>query len=246
MIFVTIALGIGIIVFFAHYNFWRPIQNSYWPRILMYHNTSNDFPSGMNITPQKLEEQLQYLCNKGYTFLKISDLLEFNQKTKHVCLTFDDGFIGNYTYLFNILKRYNVPATIYLTPKIKNIQALNAEQIKEMQNSGLLEFGAHTMTHVNLKKTTKKIAKKEIIESKKVVEELTGVVCQAFAYPYGRYDDEHIEMVKSAGFSTAVTTKKAINAFIPSNAHTLSRLSVDGRINMLQFYLILSRGRHKV
>lgn len=246
MIFLIIALAIGIIIFLAHYNFWRPVRNSYWPRILMYHDTSENLPSGMNVTPEKLKKQIRYLLGKGYIFLKISDLLNFDRKEKHVVLTFDDGFVGNYTHLFDILKRYNVPATIYLTPKIKDIKMLNAKQIKEMQNSGLVEFGAHTMTHVNLKKVNNKIAQKEIVESKKAVEKLTGVNCQAFAYPYGRYNDEHVEMVKDAGFSTAVTTKKAINSFFFSNAYTLPRLSIDGRINMLQFYLILSRGRYKI
>ncbi|MCE2715877.1 MAG: polysaccharide deacetylase family protein [Pseudomonadota bacterium] len=246
MIFLIIALAIGIIIFLAHYNFWRPVRNSYWPRILMYHDTSENLPSGMNVTPEKLKKQIRYLLGKGYIFLKISDLLNFDRKEKHVVLTFDDGFVGNYTHLFDILKRYNVPATIYLTPKIKDIKMLNAKQIKEMQNSGLVEFGAHTMTHVNLKKVNNKIAQKEIVESKKAVEKLTGVNCQAFAYPYGRYNDEHVEMVKDAGFSTAVTTKKAINSFSFSNAYTLPRLSIDGRINMLQFYLILSRGRYKI
>lgn len=212
----------------------------------MYHNTSNEPLSGMNISSQKLEKQIYYLINKGYTFLKISELTHFNKKAKHVVLTFDDGFVGNYTYLFDLLKRYNVSATIYLTPKIKNIVSLSSNQIKEMQESGLVEFGAHTMTHVNLEKVDDKIAQKEIVQSKKAVEKLTGVTCFSFAYPYGRYNDHHIEMVKNAGFTTAVTTKKAILAFDNANAYTLPRLSINGCVNMIHFYLILSRGRYKL
>lgn len=246
MIFTIIIIGIGVLVFLAHYNFWRPIRNSVWPRILMYHNTSHDSPSGMNIIPQKLEKHICYLRDKGYVFLKISDLLQFNNKIKHVALTFDDGFIGNYTHLFDILKRYKVPATIYLAPNIKDIQFLSAKQIKEMQESGLVEFGAHTMTHINLQRTEDKVAQNEIIQSKNEVEKLTGAPCQTFAYPYGRYNSVHIEMVKNAGFTTAVTTKKSIMTFSIKNSYTLPRLSVDGRINMLQFYLILSRGRYKI
>lgn len=213
----------------------------------MYHNTSNDEPlTGMNISSQKLEKQICYLLEKGYTFLKISDLIHFNQPSKHIILTFDDGFVGNYTYLFELLKRYNVPATIYLTPKIEGIEPLTAAQIAEMQVSGLIEFGAHTMTHINLKKVDDEIAQREIIQSKKAVEKLTGVICSAFAYPYGRYNERHIKMVKDAGFTTAVTTKKAIVAFDASSAYTLPRLSINGCINMVQFYLIISRGRYKL
>lgn len=246
MIFILITLGVGVLLFFAHYNFWRLTQNFSWPRILMYHNTSNELPSGMNITPAKLEKQVCYLLKKKYTFLKISEIPYFTKLTKHVVLTFDDGFVGNYTYLFDILKRYNVPATIYLTPNIRGIKALTQAQIKEMQASGLVEFGAHTMTHINLEKVDDKTAQQEIVESKKAVEKLTGAICQAFAYPYGRYHTKHVEMVKKAGFTTAVTTKKAIKAFDKNNPYILPRLSVDGRINMVQFYLILSRGRYKL
>lgn len=246
MIFVLIVFGLGIIVFLAHYNFWRPVRDPFFPRILMYHNTSNDNLCGMNITPKKIETHIKYLKAKGYTFLKISDLLDFDKKTKHAVLTFDDGFIGNYEYLFSILKRYNVPATIYLAPAIKNIEILNANQIKEMHASGLVEFGAHTMTHINLEKAEDRIAQKEILDSKIAVEKLTGSVCNAFAYPYGRYNHKHVEMVKNAGFTTAVTTKKILATFDASSAYTLPRLSVDGRVNKLQFYLILSRGRYKI
>jgi peptidoglycan/xylan/chitin deacetylase (PgdA/CDA1 family) len=212
----------------------------------MYHNTSKESPSGMNIMPAVLEKQICYLLAKNYTFLKISDLLYFDKAIKHIVLTFDDGFVGNYTYLFELLKKYNVPATIYLTPNIKGIQALNAKQIQEMQASGLVEFGAHTMTHINLTKVSNETAEKEIVQSKKAVEKLTGVVCQTFAYPYGRYNMHHAEMVKNAGFTTAVTTKKAIAKFSHSNAYTLPRLGIGGCINMIQFYLILSRGRYKL
>ncbi len=246
MILVFIVLSLVAVAFFAHYNFWRPVKKSSWPRILMYHNTSKELPSGMNISPELLEKQIQYLIKKQYAFLKISDLPNFNKLARHAVLTFDDGFVGNYTYLFELLKKYKVPATIYLTPDIQDVEALTPSQIKEMQTSGFVEFGAHTMTHVNLTKADKDTAQKEIIQSKKAVEKLTGVMCQAFAYPYGRYNEVHVEMVKNAGFTTAVTTKKAVAAFDHSNPYTLPRLSISGCINMIQFYLILSRGRYKL
>lgn len=246
MVYVGILFGLSLIVFLGYYNFWRPVKNSLWPRILMYHNTSTEPPSAMNITPETLEKQIRYLIGKNYTFLKVSDLLNFTQPIRHIALTFDDGFEGNYTYLFEILKKYNVPATIYLSPNIQAIQALTQEQIQEMQASGLVEFGAHTMTHINLTKLDDATAEREIIESKEAVEKLTKVPCLTFAYPYGRYNDSHVKLVKNAGFTTAVTTKKQIVAFERSDSYQLPRLSINGRINMVHFYLILSRGRYKL
>lgn len=246
MMCVWIFFGLALIVFLGYYNFWRPVKNSSWPRILMYHNTSTEPSSDINISPKTLEKQIRYLINKNYKFLKVSDLLSFTQPIKHVALTFDDGFEGNYTYLFEILKKYNVPVTIYLSPNIQTIGALTQLQIQEMQASGLVEFGAHTMTHINLTKVDDDTAKREITESRKAVEKLTGVPCLSFAYPYGRYNDSHMKLVKDAGFTTAVTTKKQIVAFERSDPYLLPRLSINGCINMVQFYLILSRGRYKL
>lgn len=213
----------------------------------MYHNTSPDEPaSGMNIKPEILKKQIKYLISKHYTFLKISQLPSFTPSKKHVVLTFDDGFASNYTHLFPILKKYNVPATIYLTSNIKGIPTLNNDQIKEMHDSGLIEFGAHTINHVNLTKVDNEIADEEIIKSKQAVESITGVPCLSFAYPYGRYEYRHLKMVENAGFLTAVTTKKQIVAFKDSNPFALPRLSVSGVIDSTQFYLLITRGRFKL
>ena len=86
----------------------------------------------------------------------------------------------------------------------------------------------------------------EITESKLAVEKLTDVACLAFAYPYGRYELRHTKMVKEAGFTTAVTTKKQIMSFKNSNPFALPRLSVGGLIDSVQFYLIITRGRFKL
>ena len=246
MIYVWILFGLALIVFLGYYNFWRPVKKFSLPRILMYHNTSTESPSDMNITPETLEKQIRYLVNKNYTFLKVSDLLSFNEDAKHVALTFDDGFEGNYAQLFKILKKYKVSATIYLSPNIGSIRTLKPSHIQEMQASGLVEFGAHTMTHINLTKVNDATAKSEITQSKEAVETLTGKPCLTFAYPYGRYNNSHVELVKNAGFTTAVTTKKRIAELSDSSPYALPRLSISGRINMVQFYLILSRGRYKL
>ena len=247
MIYIGVFCAIITLVLLCHYNLWRPRKNPNWPRILMYHNTSADEPvSGMNIKPETIKKQIKYLISKNYTFLKISELPSFVSTKKHVVLTFDDGFVSNYTYLFPILKKYKIPATIYLSPNIQGITRLGEDQIKNMQDSGLIEFGAHTMNHVNLTKIDDETAIKEISESKKAVENLTGVPCVSFAYPYGRYEHRHVKMVEREGFSTAVTTKKQIVAFKDSNPLALPRLSVGGQIDSTQFYLLVTRGRFKL
>lgn len=242
----TIICTIVTLIFLGYYNFWRLVRNPFWPRILMFHDTQDAPSTSMNISPAALERQIQYLLDKQYSFLKVSDLANFNEKKRHILLSFDDGFASNYTHLFELLKKYKVPATIYLTPYIEGIEKLTPSQIQEMQASGLVEFGAHTLTHVNLTKVDDETARREITESKAVVEKLTGAECVSFAYPYGRFEERHIQMVKDAEFTSAATTKKAIQPFNKKNPFVIARINTNNCTNCVQLYLVLSRGRYKL
>lgn len=60
------------------------------------------------------------------------------------------------------------------------------EQIKDMAAHGN-RFGAHTCTHPNLSFVDMETAEREIVESKRIVEQRLGEQVLGFAYPYG-YD----------------------------------------------------------
>ena len=210
----------------------------------MYHSIDEkEAPSGMNTSPKKFEEQLQFMIHNGYKFYKISDI-NVAESGKKAAITFDDGFANNYTQAFSILKKLNIPATIYLSPKKPDFDYLSEEQIREMQESGLIEFGAHTMNHVNLLNVDDQIAQTEIYESIKYVENITRTKCRSFAYPYGRYDQRHIEMLRVLSVETAVTTKKSISNF--EKKFEIPRLSMSGKMDKLQLIIALSRGRYRV
>lgn len=86
---------------------------------------------------------------------------------------------------------------------------LNSDQISEMQESGLVEFGAHTHSHAILSRLSPEEQEQEIARSKVEVERLTGRPCRFFSYPNGRrkdYSRTTIHLIKSAGFTAAVTT----------------------------------------
>lgn len=232
-----------LVVFLAHYNIWRPTRPADLPRILMYHSIESTTPSGMNTPPDKFEKHLRYLIKKGKHFVTVSELAQ-GTVTPAVAITLDDGFSNNYTSLFPLLEKYECKATIYLAPEIGGIDKLSPSQIKEMQTSGLVEFGAHTMHHVNLTTLDDDTARNEIVQSKEAVEKITGVECKSFSYPFGRYEEKHVEMVKAAGFTSAVTTKKRIEPI--DRPYQISRLSINGKANMFQYYITLTRGRYKV
>lgn len=226
------------------YQLWRWPKPAAWPRLLMYHSIANEAPTGMNTPPAKFEAQVAWLKKQGYTFCTVSELLT-TTTPKAIAITFDDGFANNYQHAFPILQKYQAKATVYLAPEIANIDKLTPAQITAMQASGLIEFGAHSMTHINLLQTATDPARQEIIASKQQVEALTGAACVSFAYPFGRFSAETVELVKAAGFVSAVTTKKKIIANFKTQAFTIPRISTHGAMDGLQFYVAVSRGRYK-
>ena len=77
------------------------------------------------ISPEKLEEFILFFKQKDYVFISLDDVCDWLEKRKDlkqkfVCLTFDDGYRDNLKFALPILKKYKVPATIYITNCLPN------------------------------------------------------------------------------------------------------------------------------
>lgn len=73
----------------------------------------------LEITPEHLEMVIQYFRNRNYEFLSLDELyakiINNNLNKKFVVFTFDDGYVDNYTTAYPILKKHNIPFTVYIT-----------------------------------------------------------------------------------------------------------------------------------
>lgn len=240
-------IGLAAVLYLlGNYTFWLPFRSAKLPRIVMLHQvTPHTEASGMNMPPEKFEQLLQYLVKRNSTFCFVSELDQYQGQKNIVALSFDDGFLDNYQYAYPLLKKYNAKATIFLATKIEGIEKLNVEQIQEMSNSGMIEFGAHTQHHVNLLKLSDDVAYAEMKASKQDVEALVGK-CLSFAYPFGRFNEKHQQMAKDIGFKNAVSTRKKIEAYTVSNQFNIPRVSTHGAMNALQMRIALAKGRYKL
>ncbi len=82
-------------------------------------------------------------------------------------------------------------------------------QVRGLRRAGV-DVGAHTVTHPILKRLEEDRARRELADSKRYLEDLTGEPVTLFAYPNGRpgedYTETHAEQARELGFRAALST----------------------------------------
>jgi peptidoglycan/xylan/chitin deacetylase (PgdA/CDA1 family) len=256
-VFISIVIALLVVCLIAlscryYFPFRVPVRSCY-PRALLYHACDKTgfpgMPRRLITHPDILERQFVWLKKKGYLFLTASELVcpgHVKGKTKSVCITFDDGFEDNYIHLFPLLKKYQIKITLFASQQsiFPGKAVLSESQIREMSDSGLVEFGGHTQTHLDLSAAEEAVAEAEIRANKQWLEALTGKPCAAFAYPFGKYTERDILILKRLGFTSAFTCERAIRPV--SDPLQIPRLYVNGKIKLFQFPLLLSRGQFRL
>lgn len=124
----------------------------------------------------------------------------------------------------------------------RNKRLLNWQEISEMSSNNI-SFGSHTMSHPILSKMPVESAKEEILDSKSIIEEKTGLPVKHFAFPNGRAEDFNEELkqyCQKIGFESVSTAIYGNNHIDKTDVFALKRLS-PGK-NMPIFAVDLIRG----
>lgn len=208
--------------------------------VLAYHHVSENQES-LCVKPNVFEKQISSLRKRGFQRLSLDDYMidiltkgEEIHPSKYIIITFDDGWWDNYANAFPIMQKYGYLATIFLTVAYigKKKDYLVWEQVIEMKKAGF-DFGSHTLTHPHLTKISLKEARKEIIESKKILEDKIGEKVVSFCYPYGEYNSQIIEIVKEAGYLGAVVTPPSGRC--ENSIYTIRRAGIYSADTILSF-----------
>lgn len=141
--------------------------------------------------------------------------------SRHIVITFDDGYRDNYDTAAPILSELNLPACFFVATGLVNSTTvppwdedigvkkswMNWDQVRGLREQGF-EIGSHTVNHVDLGVLRDSCAEIEINLSKARLESELSEPCKHFSYPFGRLDqmtEANRELVRKAGYECCVS-----------------------------------------
>ena len=208
--------------------------------VLCYHDVNPKQTNDMLMDPAKFKEQMQYLKDNKYTTLTMDELYGFLKEDKKipeksVVITFDDGYIGNYTYAMPILKELDLHATMFMISGMLNNELyVNEKQLKEMSDSDAFEIQSHTAMHEHLATLTEAKQLETMKTAKEKLESIIGKPVEYIAYPYGESNKNTRTAAKNAGYKLGFSLDGAM-ADKKDNNYNIDRLYVSNNYTMDQF-----------
>jgi peptidoglycan/xylan/chitin deacetylase (PgdA/CDA1 family) len=92
--------------------------------IIMFHRINDDKNPYFYGTPLQIFEEQIKIMKKFYNIFSLDEIIQLSKKSsipeRAITITFDDGYLDNYTNAFPILKKYKIPATIFLATGVIN------------------------------------------------------------------------------------------------------------------------------
>jgi len=192
-----------------------PVSQRGFVPILCYHHIRDWVKSDTEddrayIVPlAKFEQEIKYLKDNGYNSVTAPQVYDYyaNGKPlppKPVMLSFDDEDINQWTNAVPLLKKYGFTATFFImTVAIDKENYMTSDQIKELDKEGY-DIEPHTWDHHMVSQyKTDEDWQKQIVEPRQTLEEMLGHSTPFFAYPFGVYDAQSAEKIKSYGYKGA-------------------------------------------
>ncbi len=187
--------------------------------VLAYHRVLPDsadasgIEPGMYVRASTFARHLEWLAAR-FRVGTLGDLFDDPPGSDHrptVALTFDDGWLDNLTVAWPLLQQAHLRATIFLV-RDWVVSGVNGEgefmrplDVAQLSGEGM-EFGAHTSTHPRLDRLDRPQIVTEMTESRAAVKGWTRRRCRFFAFPYGAFNQDALDVAASE-FDGAVTVE---------------------------------------
>jgi peptidoglycan/xylan/chitin deacetylase (PgdA/CDA1 family) len=202
--------------------------------ILMYH-VINAPPPGTPVpalwVPRgELAAEMKYLADQGYHAVTLQQVWDAWKRggllpAKPIVISFDDGYLSDYTNALPILREHGWPGVLNLEVN-QTREDLRPDRVKALIAAGW-EVDAHTISHADLTSVDDATLEREVSGSRQQIQQQYGVPVNFFCYPAGRFDERVIRAVRPSGYLGATTTEDGL-ASPRQDPYELHRIRVSG------------------
>lgn len=194
-------------------------QNAEGPklRVLTYHRFTDLIYDPVSVTPSDFEMQLSWLSRNvrlldAETFCM---MLQDNQPLDRdaVLITVDDGHKSFYEHAYPLLKKYDVPAILFVCPSLINDkfntrEFMNWGELAQVRRNKIV-VASHGFSHRSLGRVSMAEAEYEVAEASKLLKLRLGIENPFFAFPYGTrndFSDALADMLLAKGYQYCFTS----------------------------------------
>lgn len=224
---------------------------------LCYHSVNVEGPRWLTVPPSTFRRQLAGLRARGYRAGGPADLgamTDGRRPDRPLCfLTFDDGFRDNYEQALPVLEEHGLTAWCFVLPPLldgggalewaevgedaarfpSTMRSVTWRMVEQMSDAGM-QIGSHGLTHAHLPGLDDDALTRELRESRASLVDRLGY-CDAFAYPFGHWDERVARAAAEAGYSFAFTMPRGAQK--QAESLSIPRVAVDHRDSRLRFRL---------
>jgi peptidoglycan/xylan/chitin deacetylase (PgdA/CDA1 family) len=208
------------------------------PDILTYHKVGSQFEIGItSVTQSRFKNHLDLLSAAGKRFHNASDLVFDGANGDGVSLTFDDGYESVYTTVFPEMAGRGITGTVFpvvgsvgrenrwdVRLSFKRFKHLSWEHLGELSRAGF-EIGSHTISHRDLTRMDLPSLRRELRDSKHMLEDSLGTGVRSVAFPFGRHNprviDEAVDAGYKCGFASAPNGSRSVMAVSRMSVHAM-------------------------
>lgn len=202
--------------------------------ILMYHVIADPRPDtpnvGLWVRPDEFAAEMTALHRAGYWAITLGQAWRAWTRggalpRKPVVVSFDDGYLGDYTHARPVLHRLGWPGVLNLA--LQNVASgdLRVSEVRALIADGW-EVDSHTINHLDLTTVSDARVVYELTASRREIVRRFGVTPEFFCYPYGHYDARVEAEVARAGYRGATTENEGYAT--AATPFALRRVRVQG------------------
>lgn len=182
--------------------------------------SGSDHLTRYNVYEDEFKDQITWMKQQGVHFATAKDISEYVRGNpipdKCVWISFDDVDHTVYENAFPILIEEQVPFTLFVITghvgeRFQNLELSTWDELREMNESGLADFGSHTHDFhyiqdgqaTFLDPAQHEAFREDLQTSRDTLQQELGLDVTTIAYPFGETDDAVTAIAQSAGYTDA-------------------------------------------